>query len=260
MRPVACRSRLRRRPRRYNQTIQTSPARSMARREQQERGRPSPAVAGWPPRKRVVVRSKSRHRSTAKRRRGKTNAGLHQAGGRQWQSSRGVDREQVPWVGLWPLKRGDAAERRYSSLNRTDRMDQLLGDDGAPGHSAHTNAAGRSLGTGDHDKRPATNNGSCPSPLRDLTVYRFHHTSLVDGGKVIGAGEWIVPGASCGRSTPTAAITNQAIEHLPLSSPFELGARLSRAIRRYSSTTASRDETTVRWELRPGEIEGSLRP
>ncbi len=69
-------------------------------------------------------------------------------------------------------------------------MDQLLGDDGAPGHSA-ANAAGRSLGTGDHDKRPFKTT-EVVRRRADLTVYRFHHTSLVDGGKVIGAGEWIV--------------------------------------------------------------------
>ncbi len=79
---------------------------------------------------------------------------------------------------------------RCWSPNRTDRLDQLLGDDQAPGHSA-ANAAGRSLGTGDHDRRPFKTT-EVVRRRAELTVYRFHHTSLVDGGKVIGAGEWIV--------------------------------------------------------------------
>jgi hypothetical protein len=135
-------------------------------------------------------------------------------------------------------------------------MDQLLGDDGAPGHSA-ANAAGRSLGTGDHDKRPFKTT-EVVRRRADLTVYRFHHTSLVDGGKVIGVGEWIVRkgklwkiNANSGHYQPTIDFLYRAVLNLALAFQSDTTVFL------YDSVA---DETTVRWELRPGEIEGSLRP
>ena len=75
---------------------------------------------------------------------------------------------------------------------------------------------------------------------------------------MIGAGEWIVRkgklwkiNANSGHYQPTIDFLYRAVLNLALAFQSDTTVFL------YDSVA---DETTVRWELRPGEIEGSLRP
>ena len=95
--------------------------------------------------------------------------------------------------------------------------------------------------------------GVPPDPEDDKPVvyshvgkpHRFHHSSMVDGGDVIGAGEWIVKKGNSGRSAPQRPLPAQ--DRLPLGRM----AHVDRLRRRYHGVPDdSVDDKWVNYPIR----------